>query len=350
MQELVASTLGQGGKVFVLDVGRSFYKLCKLLGGEFLEFTPHSNIVINPFVNINAADENTASDSLSMIKPVLQLMAAPTKGTDDLDNALLEQALTHSWKIKGTASTIDDICEYLNNHEQERAKTLANMLFPYTSKGVYGRFFNAKNNVDLKSDFVVIELEELKEKKDLQQVILQMVIVQIANQMFLGDRQTPFAIIIDEAWDMLRGDRNGLFIETLARRLRKYNGALVVGTQSINDFYQSPAAQAAFDNSDWVCFLSQKKETIQQLKKQDRIPVDGNLEFLLESLHTKQGEYAEILIHGPQGYVVSRLILDPFSKVLYSTKADEYSRVEQLAKSGMSLEQAIEEVANDIYN
>src|SRR5260221_12670258 len=40
MQELVMSTLGQGGQVFVLDVGRSFEKIVKFLGGQYIEFTP----------------------------------------------------------------------------------------------------------------------------------------------------------------------------------------------------------------------------------------------------------------------------------------------------------------------
>ena len=43
------SQLGQGGRVFVLDLGRSFEKLCHLLDGEYLIFSSGSKLNLNPF-------------------------------------------------------------------------------------------------------------------------------------------------------------------------------------------------------------------------------------------------------------------------------------------------------------
>ena len=168
--------------------------------------------------------------------------------------------------------------------------------------------------------------------------------------MFLGDRQTPFNIVFDEAWDMLRAKQSGVFIETLARRLRKYKGSLVVGTQSINDFFQSPGAQAAFDNSDWMCMLSQKPESIEQLKKTDRLSISPQKEAQLKSVKTKQGQYAEVMIIGPLGYAVCRLMLDPFSSLLYSTKAEDFSAVKKLTKIGVSIGDAIKQLIKPRIN
>lgn len=64
-------------------------------------------------------------------------------------------------------------------------------LFPYTRDGVYGKFFEGASTVNFTDTFVVVEFEELKERKDLQSVIIQMVIVNMSNVMFLGDRKTP---------------------------------------------------------------------------------------------------------------------------------------------------------------
>lgn len=267
MQELMTTTLGLGGKVFVLDVGRSFEKTCFLLGGQFIEFKTKSALCLNPFSTLPPNDSEAAQDGLSMLKPVLMLMAAPTRGVDDMEAALLEQAMLETWKNLKNNSTITDIAQFLLKHEDKKAQDLGTMLFPYTIDGAYGKFFNGPSTVNLENNLVVIELEELKERKDLQSVVVQMMIINITNRMFLGDRQTPFNIVFDEAWDLLRGGQGGVFIETLARRLRKYNGSLVVGTQSINDFFVNAGAQAAFDNSDWMCLLSQKTESIEQLKK-----------------------------------------------------------------------------------
>lgn len=345
MQELLTSMLGIGGQVFVLDVGRSFEKTVKLLNGTYLEFSTHSPICINPFSSIPSQDSEAASDALAMLKPILSLMAAPKEGTRDIEDTYLEQALQKAWRKKANNATITDVANVLLKLPDPIAVSLGKRLYPYTVEGNYGRFFNGPATIDLSSRLVVVELEELKERKDLQSVIIQMVILQITNSIYLGDRKTPSCLILDEAWDMLRGAQSGVFIETAARRLRKYFGGLVVGTQSINDFYANPGAQAAFDNADWMCLLSQKDESIELLKNSKRLMMDPNMERTLRSLRTEQGKYAEIMIKGPKGFAVGRLILDDFSKILYSTKADEFTAVQDLVAQGLSLKEAIQRIA-----
>lgn len=345
MQELLTSMLGMGARVFALDVGRSFEKTVKLLGGTYVEFSTHSPICINPFSAIPDHDEEEASDALAMLKPILSLMAAPKEGTTDLEDTYLEQAIQKAWKSRGKMATITDVARSLLSRKDATAKSLGERLHPYKAKGTYGRFFNGIANIDLSDNLVVIELEELKERKDLQAVIVQMVILQITNSIYMGDRQTPSCLILDEAWDMLRGAQSGVFIETAARRLRKYFGGLVVGTQSVNDFYTTPGAQAAFDNSDWMCLLSQKDESIELLKNSKRLSIDPGMERSLRSLRTEQGKFAEIMIKGPHGFAVGRLLLDKFSKILYSTKAEEFAAVEYLVSQGRTLKEAIRYVA-----
>lgn len=345
MQELMTSTLGIGGRVFVLDVGRSFEKVSHLLRGEFVEFSSKNPVCINPFSFIPENDPEAASDFLGMMKPIVSLMAAPTGGTTDLENAQIERAISEAWTQKGTSATMTDVSELLLSRKEAVSQELGQKLFPYTKNGVYGRFFEGAATINLHSNLVVVELEELKERKDLQSVVVQIMILHITNNLYLGDRKTPTSIILDEAWDMLRAPQSGVFIETCARRLRKYNGSLVVGTQSVNDFYTTPGAQAAFDNSDWMIMLSQKAESIEMLKRTGRVKVEGLMESYLRSLKTKAGKYAECMIYGPHGFAIGRLLLDPFSMILYSTKADEYALVKDLIDQGLTLENAISRVA-----
>lgn len=349
MQELVSSNLGQGGQVFVLDVGRSFEKTVKLLKkkykAEYIQFTPHNPICINPFTDIPTDSESETGDALAMLKPIIALMAAPRDGTNDLENSYIEQAIKAAWVQKGQQASITDVANALSMQDDMIAKNLGQKLYPYTKDGIYGRFFNGAATVDLSARIVVVELEELKERKDLQEVIVQMVILQITNKLYLGDRKVRSHVVMDEAWDMLRGKQGGEFIETAARRLRKYEAGLVVGTQSVNDFYATPAARAAFENSDWMCLLSQKAESIKQLKESKRIHMDIGMEETLTSLKTKQGKYAEVLIYGSHGYAVGRLILDPYSLILYSTKPEEFAAVQQLTQQGVDIAEAVDIIA-----
>jgi len=348
MQELLMSSLGQGARVFVIDVGRSFEKMCSTLDGQFIEFSKSSDLCLNPFTHVPADDPEGRDTSFSMIKSILGTMAAPQKGTSDLENAILEKAIRTVWAKKGKGTTVTDIADFLLAEEDKTASNLGKMLIGYTREGSYARFFEGENNVNFNKDVVVIELEELKEQKDLQSVVMQMMIMSITNHTFLGDRKRPFHICIDEAWDLLRAPQAGLFIETLARRLRKYNGSLVIGTQSVDDFYQAPGALAAFENSDWMCFLAQKRTSITRLKESGRIDIGEEQEHALASLTTVNGEYSDVMICDSNGfYALCQLKLDPFSGLLYSTKADEYARLRELQAEGHSVSSAIEQMLQE---
>jgi conjugal transfer ATP-binding protein TraC len=340
MQEMMTSLLGTGGRVWVLDVGRSFQKTCELLQGEFMAFTPDSTLCINPFTFIEDFEE-----ALAMLKPLLAMMAKPNAKTSDHENALLEQVLKSAWEEKHQDACVTTVAKHLLAHEDTRANDLGTMLFPYTKAGMYGRFFEGRCTLNVQCPLTVLELEELKSKKDLQAVVLLTLMYQVTEAMYRGNREQPMICIIDEAWDLLRGAQSGEFVETGCRRARKYRGAFITGTQSINDYYKTPAAQAAFENSDWVCLLSQKPESIDELKERKRLPVDGHVEHLLKSIKTIQGQYAEILIYGPSGYAVGRLMLDPFSRVMYSSRAEDFAAVKRYQAEGLSLAQAIEQVA-----
>lgn len=124
---------------------------------------------------------------------------------------------------------------------------------------------------------------------------------------------------------------------------------MVTGTQNISDFYSSPGAEAAFMNTDWLCCLAQKSEAIALLKNSERFKINESQQRQLESIDTKPGEYAEVMIMVAGGGFIGRLILEPFSRVLYSTKAEEYEEVKRYESEGMKLEEAVERVAKERY-
>ncbi len=343
MQELLFNALGTGAKVFVLEVGKSFEKMCGILEGQEIEFSKSSNICLNPFTNLCMHDAEARDTSIIFLKAIISTMAAPTDGTTDLEKVAIETAIRKVLEVKQSNATITDISDYLLQSEDHYAKKIGTLLIPYTRHGVYARHFEGKNNVNFNNSMVLIELEELKDRKDLQTVVLQLFIMAITHQAFLGDRKTPFIICIDEAWDLLRGKHSGDFIETLARRLRKYNGSLVIGTQGIEDFFATPGAKAAFENSDWTCLLAQKSSSIHALVEAGKLEMNPSKKFALESLATRHGHYSEIMICDAEGnYSVARLILDKFSGLLYTTKAEEYAAIKELRKKGYTIKQAIE--------
>lgn len=346
MQELAVSIVGSGGRLWIIDVGRSYEKTCKLLGGEFIEFTLDREVCLNPFTYIQTLDE----DQLSLLKPIIEQMIAPHDPISDIDRVLIEEAIQHTWLQFQQENDVTKMSQWLLAHPDPRAQDLGKRLYPYTDKGMYGRYFNGKSTISFENPFLVMELEELKNKGDMQSIVLMMIIFQITNAIYRGDRITKTACFIDEAWQLLRGDKIKEFIENMARRARKYNASLITGTQSIQDYFDNPAAQAVYNNSDYTIILSQLPQAIEQLKQDAKFSLDPHKEQLLKSLSMRAGEYADIFIQGPQWYAVAQLILDEFTLALYSTKGDEFFAVQQLQQQGHSLMNAIKMVAKEKFD
>jgi conjugal transfer ATP-binding protein TraC len=336
---------GRGpGRVWIIDVGRSYERTCHLAGGQFVEFSEAARLCLNPFTYLR--DDNNAAfeEQVGELKPIIAQMAAPSRRTDDLENAWIEQAIHAAWEAKRNAASITDVAAWLIAHEHTRAQELGQMLYPYTRDGVHGRFFDGEANLEFDNDFIVLELEELKSKPDLQAVVLQTVMSRINQAVYLGREDGRRKLLmIDEAWDLFgTGENAGKFIETAARRIRKYGGSLLTATQGVNDYYKTPASQAAFDNSDWLFLLAQKKESIEQLERSGRLSMDAHMKRTLTSINTVSGQYAEVMVVGPQGYSVGRLVLDPYSNALYSTTNEDFIRIKELMRQGLSTAEAID--------
>ena len=135
------------------------------------------------------------------------------------------------------------------------------------------------------------------------------------------------------------------FIETYARTCRKYCGALVTGTQSINDYYKSDGSRAALENSDWSVVLAQKPETIADLKNFGRFEMSTFTEGLIRSLKRNGTDYSDVFIRGPETEFVARLVLDKFSGALFSSSPQVFAQIEEEVKRGATMAEAIEKVA-----
>jgi conjugal transfer ATP-binding protein TraC len=339
--DIVSGYLAEGAQVFVVDIGRSYEKLCRFIGGDFIVFSEDSNISLNPFFNVVSIKED-----MELLKPLLCQMASPSKALSDLEKSYIEQAIRESWNEKGQDTEIDDVVRKLESLEDpyHRAKDLAKMLYPFSEHGQYGRFFAGKANISFGKSLTLIELEELKGKGELQSVVLLLVIYHIGRAMYLGERGIRKLAIIDEAWDLLGGKMAADFISHGYRRARKYNGSFLSITQSLLDFYRvGSVGEAIIENSAWMLMLRQKGESIEEIKKGKRLLLSAYFSDLVESLTTVPGKYSEVFIYNSeQGMGLGRFVVDPFSYWLYTTKADEVALLNRFIKDGLSLEEAIE--------
>ncbi|EIC28461.1 type IV secretion system protein TraC [Methylomicrobium album] len=337
--EIIVSYLTEGAQIWTIDVGRSYENLCEVLEGDFVKFTHGSGICMNPFEIVQNFEEEA-----DMLAGLVSQMAAPTEKLSDFQTAGLKRVLKNLWTEKAQAMSVDDIAAILCREDDQRHRDVGEQLFPFTSRGEYGRYFNGRNNARFSNDFTVLELEELKGRKHLQQVVLLQLIYQIQQEMYLGERNRPKIVIIDEAWDLLTEGDVAKFMEHGYRRFRKYGGAAVTITQSVNDLYRNAAGRAIVENSANMYLLGQKAEVIEGMKQDRRLPLsDGGYE-LLKTVHTLPGAYSEIFFLTEMGSGIGRLIVDPFKRLLFSTKPEDVQALKQLRRQGLSLGDAIQQL------
>ena len=337
--EIIVSYLTEGAQIWAIDVGRSYENLCEVLEGDFVKFTNSSGICMNPFEIVQCFEEEA-----DMLAGLVSQMAAPTEKLTDFQTAGLKRILKHLWTEKAQSMSVDDIAATLCAEDDQRLKDVGEQLFPFTTKGEYGRYFNGHNNAKFASDFTVLELEELKGRKHLQQVVLLQLIYQIQQEMYLGERNRPKIVIIDEAWDLLTEGDVAKFMEHGYRRFRKYGGAAVTITQSVNDLYRNAAGRAIVENSANMYLLGQKAEVIEGMKQDRRLPLsDGGYE-LLKTVHTLPGAYSEVFFITEMGSGIGRLIVDPFKRILFSTKPEDVQAIKLLRRQGLSLGDSVQQV------
>jgi conjugal transfer ATP-binding protein TraC len=278
--EFVKSYRAIGAKVSIIDVGRSYKDSCEVLGGQYIEFTKEAQMCVNPFSFIKLKLDDNAEydlsniqkeqllsledldDQITMLKSIFLVSAgvSETDNTYQLADSFFEQAIISSLQKHQNKSTYTTVYNELLAMDDDTgvSKTLAESIKSYTTHGIFGRYFEGEANLDINSDLIVLELEELQGKGHLKFIVLLILMLKITQDMYLSPREIPKICIIDEAWDLMAGGNTGKFIVTGYRRARKYNGSFITITQSIDDYSVNATTAACYANAANKIMLKQK--------------------------------------------------------------------------------------------
>jgi conjugal transfer ATP-binding protein TraC len=369
---IAANYFGAGAKVRIIDIGGSYKKLCSMFGGLYLEFSPESNISINPFASIYEPQYD--------IPVVVQMIATMTTAvTEKLPEEVSSETAYNMIQLavsevlrqaeeKGipySECTIDDIYFVLANFMEffpdadklcgkehcvvnfdKIASHLAFNLYKFTSAGIYGKWFSKKNNFSIEDvDFVVLELEHLKKMPDLFKVVTLAVLNNVTASLYLSDRKTPTLIILDEAWQFLQDSPAfEKVVEEGYRRARKYKGSFGVVTQDILDFDSfGRVGKVILANSPFKFFL--QGTNVELAKKKNIFEFDDFTVHLVKSVRYNAPRYSEIFVMTDNfGSGVVRLMVDDYSYYIYTSNPAEIFEIEEMVKSGMSYDEAIKEM------
>jgi len=345
---LVTNYFASGAKIRIIDIGFSYKKMTHLAGARFMDFSDQTQICINPFTNIIEPEAD-----IPVIAPIIAQMVYSSTDEEptETEMTLLNNAVNWAWENEGNQAGVDHVYYYLSHFKEigktngeiaQAAEKLAFNIRDFTSKGVYGRFFNGPSTFNIADDdFVVLELEHLEQKKELFKVVTLQIINAVTKDLYLSNRQDPRFIIFDEAWKFL-GKSGHLreVIEEGYRRARKFKGSFNIVTQSILDIKQfGPVGDVIWANSAFKFFL--QSPDFDRAEAEKLITYDPFTMGLLKGISSRKKVYSEIFMDTPFGSGVSRLVVDPFSYYAYTSDADEIAEIESMVKGGLSYVEAI---------
>ena len=109
MQELVAGIVGAGGEAVVIDDGRSFQHTAEALDGAFIAFGKDA-ATLNPFAMIDAEtaahDGDYREECFAMLAGVIGRMCKRRGSVDDIEAALIDEAVAGAWDEKGNGADL----------------------------------------------------------------------------------------------------------------------------------------------------------------------------------------------------------------------------------------------------
>jgi len=376
--DIHAMLLTAGYNIRGIDAGHSYKYLNKFIGGQYIEFSESSDICLNFFTKIilqrklktdedgnimydeddnaietdelvQAPDDNGVlryiihTDEYKTIVPIIGQMggvnlAATSSENSNIVNDLLTKFIAASvekaiqsayWQMAENAGmetvyrALKDIVNELKAKSRDKDVELLSRFIDSIAayclpNGMFYKFYNGPNNINFKSSYVIAELDELKNKGDLYNVVL-MSFAQTVMAEFFADRKTPKLFFVDEAWMIFGKPIVVSFLNDLYRRIRKYNGIAVTITQGIQDFFLNPLTQAMYNNANWKYFLQIGADGISQVAQGKKVYLSDFIVRLLKSIKNNSTlKIGEGLIRTERTLMVSKLKTDPLSHYTFS--------------------------------
>ena len=365
LNNLVSNYYNAGSMIRVLDIGYSLQKSCLINKGRFLDIG-EQYIIFNPFYSQGKDREDQRGDEAMCVNVMGEMVYSASGGSlAETEWSLLKNAARFVMKRGDIDDGIDVTQEYLRNLKHyekddpivevesvlETAKKMAYNLSDFAREGVYGKYFNGPSNFNIADDeFVVLELQQLKEKPELFSVIVMQVVNSVTQDLYLGDRSRQRFVLFEEAAHYLKQQghkdlsRLARTIEEGYRRARKHGGSFGTVLQSLLDLESFGSigrvikANAAFK----LYLASEDYDQAVDLKLLDK---KGLAFDLIDSIKNQKPRYSEIFWETPHGQGAGRLVVDPWNYWTATSAAKEFQAYMNLINKGYSVEQALSELS-----
>ncbi len=335
---ILCQVLTQGTRLYVIDIGGSYRKLCKFMGGEYVDVAPPADQKdsrtsapafqsINPF-QLPDGEAEPSPRKLKFLLSFLETILTDQEGDKlgKLDKSYLEEAITNTYQkcLPARMPRLSDLSEVLASWPEQdgtdaaqKLKSFSKMLYPWTGARPYGRLLDTDQSFHVNSDFVVFDLKGLSCYPDLQSAML-LVITDLILGKVDSEPGRPGRILLDEVWELLKSQGAQSFMEYCVRTLRKSFWGVSFVTQGLEEIIASPIGPAILNNTATKIILLQRGdlEPIRSVLK-----LNAQEMALISSLKQIKGSYSEAFLIVNEERGVIRIMPTPLEYWLSTTDA-----------------------------
>lgn len=335
---IILSAARRGAKVFVLDRGNSYRKLCEMIGGTYVAFDPKAPQSINPCgAGLDEEKKIFLTDIIS------EMCSQGQRELTVKERSLVSRSIVRAFERAGDREVfIHDILAELEADGEPDAHDLAICLEMFAGNGPYAGFFDRPCPVQEPGLLTVYELGDVAKRKDVASVLLMALIHRI-TEYSRNHLDIPKYLIVDEAWTLLRSATTASFLEDVLRTYRKLFAAAVMVTQQVSDF-EGRTGEAIRANAPNRLFLQQTPETVLAMEK--LLDLSPDEKAILARIRTVKGKFSEIFIQSTETRGIARLMPDPLGYWVATTDPKDNARLEALVRKHGDLRAALMEAAN----
>jgi conjugal transfer ATP-binding protein TraC len=246
-----------GSKVFILDPEDEYTEMCKnIKDSQVIKLRRNSTKI----PNLLSLMGGSLPDKLLSIPKVFDVLL---EGLESVQKPLLEKAVIETYAKKGITEgnakswsknppRLQDVLKMMKKHKKQTTdrkiqnsyELMISKLSRYTD-GIFKFMNTAGDGINPKAKFNVIEFKSLPEEV---RPVLMMILLEYIKTKFMGDKDKKI-LVLDEAWRILKNEREADYIESFARTFRKNNGSLILITQSVAELQDSKEGKAFLANS-----------------------------------------------------------------------------------------------------
>lgn len=327
-------------EVIIIDPESEYEALASALGGEYIRFNFSSTTKINPFdlallrqnERSRVAGESELNQKILSLHGFFRVVMGKLSPTED---ALLDRALILTYKQKGITPDpttqklepplMEDLYKALVGMEEPLARGLADRIEKFVKGSLVG-IFDQQTNIEIRNPLTVFSIRDLEE--ELRPIAMYLILDYIWTRIRRDIKRR--ILVVDEAWYMMRYPDSAEFLNSIAKRARKYYLGLTTITQDVEDFLSVDLGKTIIQNSSLQVLLKQSSAAIDKVAEIFYLS-EGEKHLLLSA------DIGEGLFFAGPAHAAMRVISSPEEHALVTTKPQELEQQKTSMLSSLSV-------------